>query len=119
MFYSQILPKDLKYINMAIKIANKGKDNHRHGCILVKGSNVVSRGKNSYDNGMHAEESCLNKCKPDNLDGTTLYVVRLRRNQPVGMSAPCKNCFKYIKNSGIKRVVYTTDYMGLEAYEFY
>ena len=42
-----------------------------------------------------------------------MYVIRIGKESmdyPTKLSKPCKNCYNYIKKSGIKKVYFSTDY---------
>ena len=38
-----------------------------------------------------------------------LYVYRIRKDQPYGLSRPCPSCMAAIRDIGIKDIYYTTD----------
>lgn len=57
---------------------------------------------------LHAEMSAIVAAKGFDLSRSTLYVARWKHEGP-GMAKPCKYCMEVIKNSGIKKVVYTTN----------
>ena len=100
--------RDYRWLRLAEKLAHTVTDNHKHGCVIVRGGSIVSVGTNLYANGVHAEMSAINKSKQD-LAGTTIYICRLRKEQAWGLSAPCVKCEALIKESGIRRVVYSTN----------
>lgn len=106
----------------------------RVGAVLVDGKHVLSVGfstrktspwqelfnkerhfaeDNKYNPAfMHAEIHCLAmylNARDIDLSGAELYVCRLRRDQPFGMSRPCPACMAAIKACGIRRVAYTTN----------
>ena len=111
-------------MNQAIKLAHKSTQPQRHGCIIVRNGNVISRGYNKLINhprifgedaeevikahaGRHAEAEAIRRIK--NPEGAILYVARVRKRGEIGMSKPCKRCQQLIDEVGIKRVVYTED----------
>lgn len=62
---------------------------------------------------IHAEIHCLSSLKSFiDLDYSkvSLYIVRIKRDEEVAMARPCKACMTYIKELGIKKIYYTTDY---------
>lgn len=103
------------------------------GCIAVYQGNVVALGCNTNkthpiqkfynryritkDNEsfllpkMHAEINCINSLH--NLDipygKVKLYIYRIRKDQPFGMSRPCPSCMAAIHDIGIKHIYYTTN----------
>lgn len=60
---------------------------------------------------LHAEISCINQIKhlDINFSKVKLYVYRIRKDQPFGMSRPCPSCLKAISDMGIKHIYYTTN----------
>lgn len=60
---------------------------------------------------LHAEISCINSIK--NLDinfpKVKLYIYRIRKDQPFGLSRPCPSCMAAIKDLGIRDIYYTTN----------
>ena len=38
-----------------------------------------------------------------------LYIYRIRKDQPFGLSRPCPSCMAAIKDLGIKDIYYTTN----------
>ena len=95
------------------------------GAVLVKSGNIISFGYNGTPSGMdnsceendvtlsqviHAEcNAILKAAKTGNsVDGSTLYLTL----------SPCLDCSKLILQSGIKKVVYLTNYRNLEGVDF-
>jgi len=107
--HSQGHGRHLKFLKMAAKQALKVPYNQRLGAVVVSGGRLLSRGFNDYTRNMHAECSALIKLWPSNCKGATLYVARLRKEQDWGMSRPCPECQKKIRELGIKEVIFTTN----------
>jgi dCMP deaminase len=95
------------------------------GAVLVKDGNIISFGYNGTPSGMnnaceenditlphviHAEINVILKAAKtgNSVDGSTLYLTL----------SPCIDCSKVILQSGIKRVVYLTEYRNLEGVNF-
>jgi dCMP deaminase len=95
------------------------------GAILVKDGNIISMSYNGTPSGMdnccekdnttlpyviHAEMGAILKAAKtgNSVDGSTLYLTL----------SPCLDCSKLILQSGIKKVVYLTNYRNLEGVEF-
>ena len=53
---------------------------------------------------IHAEVAALLSCANTSTD--TIFVVRLRRDGKLSMSKPCEKCQKFIRDCGVKRVIY-------------
>lgn len=102
MVSAEVSRRDMKFLNLALKVARRSVDNHRHGCVIVSGGRPMAMACNSYCNSRHAETKAMYNL---NCAGATLYVARIRKEQPAGMSAPCVNCLKAIREAGIRRVV--------------
>lgn len=90
--------------------------------ILVRGGKILSIGYNNrgsapiqkrfavtkYGESTHAEvDAILNGRKLTRLEGSKVYVVRVRSDNTVGMAKPCEMCQRILKNYGVKRAVYT------------
>lgn len=95
------------------------------GAVLVKSGNIISFGYNGTPSGMdnscekdnvtlpyviHAEMGAILKAAKtgNSVDGSTLYLTL----------SPCLDCSKLILQSGIKKVVYLTNYRNLEGIDF-
>lgn len=114
--------KDLSYLNVARALAKRSEEKKKHGAVVIKSGRVVGYGFNKFKNhtdyipeelikvhcSRHAEEVAI-KCAGANARGATLYVARVNRADQDRNSKPCRICADLIKNSGIKRVVYTTE----------
>jgi len=81
-------------------------------------------GKNSDAIYWHAETKAIHnfirRHDVELLQKATIYVARIKRpfersNQFVpGMARPCKGCFSCIRDFGIQRVAYTTEFDGFQ-----
>ena len=119
---------DLKYLRVAEMVSKFSDYKRIHiGACIVKKHVIISTGYNkdkthpiqgkynidsfsfikSKDN-IHAEIDALHKSN-NNVKGATLYVFRRGKDGIYRMSKPCQACMKYIKDSGIKRIVYTIE----------
>ena len=95
------------------------------GAVLVKDGNIISFGYNGTPSGInnaceendvtlpyviHAEINVILKAAKtgNSVDGSTLYLTL----------SPCIDCSKVILQSGIKRVVYLTEYRNLDGVNF-
>lgn len=60
---------------------------------------------------LHAEINCINQIKHSNYNFSKmkLYIYRIRKDQPFGISRPCPSCMAAIKDLGIKDIYYTTN----------
>jgi len=60
---------------------------------------------------LHAEINCINQIKhlEINFAKVKLYIYRIRKDQPFGLSRPCPSCMAAIKDLGIRNIYYTTN----------
>ena len=122
---------DYKYFQKAHQIATISDYKKTHvGCVAVYQGQVIGLGCNcnkthptqKYYNQyrkqsdlmlpkLHAEISCLNQIKHLNINfaKVKLYIYRIRKDQPFGLSRPCPSCMAAIKDLGIRDIYYTTN----------
>ena len=124
---SNLNTEQWSYISEAISLALKSDMTQKHGCIIVKNSNIVGRGYNrfvgydkygsSYKNNVksiHAEAAAINDCKRSDLRGASMYVIRYHDGTDIlNNSKPCTKCTKMIKSCmkkhGLKAVYYSVE----------
>jgi deoxycytidylate deaminase len=92
----------------------------KHGSVIVKGGRVISTGVNKERShprivssehikqhcSVHAEVDAIKRAK--DVSGATIYVARVNRRGEQRDSRPCSRCYEAIKESGIRKIVYTT-----------
>ena len=122
---------DYRYFYKARQIANISDYNKIHvGCVAVYHGQITGIGCNTnkthpaqkFSNRyrepsdtmlpkLHAEISCINQIKhlDINFSKVKLYIYRIRKDQPFGLSRPCPSCMAAIKDLGIREVYYTTN----------
>lgn len=68
-------------------------------------------GNDHYNPTLHAEINCINSIRNMDIDfgKVKLFVYRIRKDQPYGLSRPCPSCMAAIRDIGIKDIYYTTD----------
>jgi len=113
--------RDSAYLSVARYFATKSSAKNTHGAIVVKGGRVVGTGYNKNRNNphfvspehiktdcsVHAEKSAIKDAGYD-VKNAVIYIARVNRHGEDRDSKPCSRCLKLIEESGIKRVVYTT-----------
>lgn len=113
--------RDKAYLNVARYFATKSSARNTHGAVIVKGGRVVGTGFNRNRNhpmivsperiktdcSTHAEESAIRDAGYD-VKNAVIYVARVNRHGEDRDSEPCPRCLNLINQSGIKRIVYTT-----------
>ena len=133
---------DYRYFDKARQVATISDYNKTHiGCVAVLQGQVIGLGCNcnkthptqKYYNRyrkpsdsmlpkLHAEISCINQIKNQNINFSKvrLYIYRIRKDQPFGLSRPCPSCMAAIRDLGIRDIYYTTNdgysYERLEKY---
>ena len=122
---------DYRYFDKARKVASISDYKKQHiGCVAVYQGQVIGLGcncnkthpaqkfYNKYRNPsdsllpkLHAEISCLNQIKHLNINfaKVKLYIYRICKDQPFGLSRPCPSCMAAIKDLGIRDIYYTTN----------
>ena len=122
---------DYRYFDKARQIADISDYNRVHiGCVAVYQGQIIGIGCNcnkthptqklynkyreqsdSMLPKLHAEISCLNQIKHLDINFTKvkLYIYRIRKDQPFGLSRPCLSCMAAIKDLGIQDIYYTTN----------
>ena len=87
---------------IAKREASKSDYRYKLAAILLKGGSVISVGHNTINK--HAEVNALLRAK--NTQGSTLLVFRLTKTG-FGLAKPCHNCEKFIRQSGVEKVIYS------------
>ena len=122
---------DYRYFDKARQIADISDYNRIHiGCVAVYQGQIIGLGCNTNKTHpiqkfynkyrtpsdyilpkLHAEISCINQIKhlDINFSKVKLYIYRIRKDQPFGLSRPCPSCMAAIKDLGIRDVYYTTN----------
>jgi len=114
--------KDQAYLSVARYFATKSSSRNTHGAVVVKGGRVLGTGYNKDRNhplfvspehiktecSTHAEESAIRDAGYD-VRNAVIYVARVNKHGEDRNSKPCPKCAKLIQDSGIKRVVFTTE----------
>lgn len=122
---------DYRYFEKARQVASISDFSKTHlGCIAVYHGQIIGLGCNTnkthptqkYYNRyrkpsdsmlpkLHAEISCINQIKNLNINFSKvrLYIYRIRKDQPFGLSRPCPSCMAAIKDLGIRDIYYTTN----------
>jgi deoxycytidylate deaminase len=108
--------------NLIRREACKSNVKHKLGCVIIKGSSILSVGHNqrrystlisSHPNlhplSLCAEKHSLLKLRgKGTAKGARLYVGRVNSKGEFLLAKPCKTCRKMIEDMGIKKVYYTT-----------
>lgn len=117
--------EQLKYLFKCAQLASRSNLTHKHGCVIVdkKTGDIISKGynrnlRNHVDVcSLHAEMAAIKNAKKNNLTkDCDMYIVRLRNsNKPeLKYSKPCPHCFKYIIQSKISKIYYSTNDINIQ-----
>ena len=105
------------YFLTLAKKASKRSDHHSHkiGCVITKKNRVLGIGHNlmkTHPKSPHSHKSIhaeymafLNSYK--DIKGSTVYIFREQKNGNWASSRPCKDCWKFLMECGVKEVVYS------------
>lgn len=108
--------KDRNWLRVAQYEASKSPCLHKHGCVIIGGGKLLSRGYNHYNNkhgySCHAEMDTLRKMPKTKRRRLKLYVVRVGRNQDVKNSKPCPTCALVLKNNPFRSVIFSNEQGG-------
>lgn len=115
--------KDRAYLSIARYCASKSTARNTHGAVVVKGGRVLGTGWNKNRNhptvvsperiktdcSYHAEEVAIREAGENNVRGAIIYVARVNKQGEDRDSKPCIKCQNLIRQSGIKRVIFTME----------
>lgn len=106
------------YIEIAKKVAHHSTHCHKLGAVLIKGGSIINVGFNKLKSHKfarrfnknytrHAELMCILGVDRKVTTGATLYIVRLKADDKLGLAKPCKLCQELLMFVGVKKVVYS------------
>lgn len=107
---------DISFLSAAAKVATTSTYRFRMGALIVKSGRVLAGDVNAPKVSpstppnrvsTHAEIRTIKNTR--NVRGATLYVARLRSKDIPALAKPCAWCMQEIIDSGISRVVFTTN----------
>lgn len=110
-----------RYIEFAIRIANKAPINQRQrvGCVIAQGTSPLNCGFNNMSKThpraskfaypyLHAEIAALIGVSEEELKRAVAFVARVRKKTRTGLAKPCERCEYELRRVGITKVYYTT-----------
>ena len=117
----------MKHLSTLVEmaVANPGISNAKMAAAIVKRNRVLTYGINRYKTHplqakysrnvhathLHAEidafQRALREYTLEDLDGCTLFVVRVRKNGMLAMARPCSGCMPALRTFGMARMVYS------------
>ena len=108
-------------IKICIGESRKSDHQHRLGAVIYSKNIILSRNHNyslksakklhprfhTWPGSIHAEMSCILSARCD-LVGSSMFIIRINKQEKLMMAMPCNQCMAYILYTGIKRVTYST-----------
>lgn len=122
------LQRATKFLNLALEESRKSTYHRiKIGAVIAHGNKVVSKGANlstshpiqaywnrltnrlAPANNLHAEMHALVRAKRlgESLEGATIYIARLDRNDQPNQCRPCVACMAALENAGIRTIIHT------------
>ena len=106
--------KLIEAIDIAVEQAKKANGTFKHGCVIMSGKNVISKGHNHVRNqvgtlSIHAEMDCLWKMDSDQYSNKKAVIVRLSNaDTKLANSRPCSMCMGLLRQHGVSTIAYST-----------
>lgn len=110
---------------LALSFCGSGRNSFRLGSALVYKNKILAAKHNSGKTHpgllrfsrypfLHSESNTIISVGMDNCEDTSLYVVRILRDNSIALAKPCAACMALIQHVGISKIYFTTGY----GYEF-
>lgn len=80
---------------------------HKHVTVVYRGGNVIAIGVNHDE--IHSEVAALRTLWPSERKGTKVVNLRMTRSGRLGLAKPCPECEKFLRENGVKAVLYSDD----------
>ena len=126
------MKKDQNFISILKKISQDIEcvGNQTLAACVVKRNKIISFGHNKNKTHplqnkfnkhpqaiyLHAEidaiKNALKRASVEDLVGSTLYIVRTKKDGSEGLAKPCSGCMQAIESFNIGKVIYTTNAQG-------
>jgi tRNA(Arg) A34 adenosine deaminase TadA len=126
------MKKDQNFVSILKKISQDIEcvGNQTLAACVVKRNKIISFGHNKKKTHplqnkfnkhpqaiyLHAEidaiKNALKRLSVEDLIGSTLYIVRTKKDGSEGLAKPCYGCMQAIESFGIAKIVYTTNLEG-------
>lgn len=89
---------------------------HKLGAVLVVKGKPISVGHNQYKThpeakytGLHAEIQAIKSSGKERIKGSSIFVYREKKDGSLGISKPCKDCMRQLKEFGVRWVFFTIE----------
>lgn len=116
--------KQRRYLELARRQAYQSEFNFRHGCVLVKGGQILNaafnkvlyssfatrfQNRKQWRGTKHAEIGVILGLDYKLTSGADVYVVRVNNFGDFLLSSPCPMCRSVNRFVGIRRIIYSID----------
>ena len=106
-------------VELAIKEAKKSNHDFRLGAVIYKGKKIINAGfnhthkthpisKHPYST-IHAEVDAIIGVRRHDMNGASIYVHRLLKNNKPGLAKPCRHCESLLNDIGIKKIYWSNN----------
>lgn len=111
--------REKTHLNRAVRVSLNSTCRQHHGVVIARGAKVlavaVNRERNDPNNcsnpkteaSLHAEVAAIKQLVGVDLTGCVMYSARTNRLGDSMFAKPCKYCQEVIRQSGIRKVIYT------------
>lgn len=106
-----------KFIKICQRLASySDHDQHKMAAVIIKKNKLLGLGFNVLKTSpkskhefkqIHAEFSAMKRLTAEELEGSTIFVFREKRDGTPANAKPCESCLALIIKSGIKKIYYT------------
>jgi tRNA(Arg) A34 adenosine deaminase TadA len=109
----------IEAIDIAIDLAKKSDGPFKHGCLILSGKKIISRGnnhtrKNIGTLSVHAEMEALWRIyDSDTYDNKKAIIIRVTESGKLASSRPCHMCMAALSQHGVQTIVYSTRCGGI------
>lgn len=122
----------MRFFDIAKKESHKSTFHNFHlGCVVIYNGKIISKASNTFKthpiqkqynterytddyspHSMHAEIAALTKIMHQDINYSRceVYIYREFKNGNPAMARPCRSCMKMIRELGIKKIHYSTNY---------
>lgn len=118
-------PAANRFENIALKVLNRLDQRWKLVAILVANGKPISVATNNLEKThpiitthfshrkAHAEVRCIRNASWEKVEGSSVFVWRIKDDGTFGLAKPCSLCTNFLRQRGIKKIGYSTD-MGFK-----
>lgn len=113
-------PAANRFENIALKVLNNLDQRWKLVAILVSAGKPISIATNNLEKShplvtsyfphrkAHAEIRCIRNASWEKVEGSSMFVWRIKDDGTFGLAKPCPICTSFLKRRGIKKIGYST-----------